>query len=209
MIFYDYLQAPSARRTRMALIEKRVEVETRVIDLAQNEQFSEAFKQINPRCTVPALQTEEGAILTDNKAIAQYLESVFPDPPLLGHSRIEQALTWEWTSRIEMDGLGACRDVLRNKAPSFVERALPGPERYEQISALVDRGRTQADYLLTDINIRLEQSAWLAGDHFTIADIAGFVFVEFAARLHIEMNEHHSALKQWHQAIAARPSAQA
>ncbi|WP_019961934.1 glutathione S-transferase family protein [Woodsholea maritima] len=209
MIFYDYLQAPSARRTRMALIEKRIEIETRYIDLGAGEQFSEAFKQINPRCTLPALMTDEGVVLSDNKAIAQYLESVFPDPPLLGTDRLEQALVWEWVGRIELDGLGACRDMLRNKLPVFHERALPGPERHAQIPALVDRGEDQAEFLLLDLNMRLSHSPWLAGEHFSIADIAGFVFVEFADRLHIPIHEGLEALKEWRTVIAARPSAQA
>lgn len=76
---YDCATAPSPRRARIFLAEKRVPHETVQVDLRNGEQLGEAFRRINPQCTVPALVTEEGPVLTDNAAIAAYLEARFPN----------------------------------------------------------------------------------------------------------------------------------
>ena len=75
LTLYDCSTAPSPRRARILLAEKGVAHETIQVDLRNGEQLSEAYRQINPRCTVPALRTEEGLLLTDNAAITAYLEA--------------------------------------------------------------------------------------------------------------------------------------
>ena len=54
MKFYDCATAPSPRRARMVIAEKRIDVETIEIDLRSGQQFSEDFRTVNPGCTVPA-----------------------------------------------------------------------------------------------------------------------------------------------------------
>lgn len=81
LIFYDYSKAPSPRRARIFLAEKNVPHKTVEINLMANEQMGDAFRKINPDCTVPALQLEDGKILTDNASIAAYLEEIYPEPP--------------------------------------------------------------------------------------------------------------------------------
>jgi glutathione S-transferase len=76
---YDCATAPSPRRARIFLAEKGVSFETVQIDLRNAEQMGAAFRQINPQCTVPALRTEEGSLLSDNAAIAAYLEARYPE----------------------------------------------------------------------------------------------------------------------------------
>ena len=88
---YDCSTAPSPRRARILLAEKGVVHESVQIDLRSGEQMGEAFRAVNPQCTVPALRTEEGSVLTDNAAIAAYLEARFPEPPMLGRTPIEKA----------------------------------------------------------------------------------------------------------------------
>ena len=76
MKFYDCQTAPSPKRARILIAEKGIEVETVEIDHGQREQLSPAFREINPRCTVPVLQLEDGTCLTENVGIAAYLEAV-------------------------------------------------------------------------------------------------------------------------------------
>ena len=72
---YDCATAPSPRRARIFLAEKGVAHETVPIDLRAGEQLGDAFRAINPECTVPALRVEDGTVLTNNAAIAAYLEA--------------------------------------------------------------------------------------------------------------------------------------
>jgi glutathione S-transferase len=88
---YDCATAPSPRRARILLAEKGIAHQTVQVDLRNGEQLREAFRRINPRCTVPALRTVEGRILTDNAAITAYLEAFRPDPPLLGRTPLVKA----------------------------------------------------------------------------------------------------------------------
>jgi glutathione S-transferase len=100
---YDCSTAPSPRRARILLAEKGVAHDTVQVDLRQGGQFSEAFRAINPQCTVPALRTEEGPVLTDNAGIAAYLEARFPYPVLLGSTPLEKAEIAGWNWRIEFE----------------------------------------------------------------------------------------------------------
>jgi glutathione S-transferase len=61
-ILYDFARAPSPRRARILLAEKGIAHETRVVDLAAQEQLSDAYRAINPACTVPALVLDDGTV---------------------------------------------------------------------------------------------------------------------------------------------------
>ena len=84
MKFYDCQTAPSPRRVRMFIAEKEIEIPTVQIDLRNEEQLTEAFRKINPRCTVPVLELDDDTCLNDTLAICHYLESQFPEPNLMG-----------------------------------------------------------------------------------------------------------------------------
>jgi glutathione S-transferase len=122
---YDCSTAPSPRRARILLAEKGVTHETIQVDLRNGEQMSDAYHQINPLCTVPALGTETGLVLTDNAAITAYVEARYPEPPLLGVTPEEKAEVASWNWRIEFEGLTAIADALRNSTPAMAKRALP------------------------------------------------------------------------------------
>ncbi|MEM6852290.1 MAG: glutathione S-transferase N-terminal domain-containing protein, partial [Pseudomonadota bacterium] len=79
MTFYDCATAPSPRRARMAIAEKGLDVKRVEINLAEGEQLGEAFRKINPSCTVPVLQLEDGTTFTENAGIAAYLEAIAPE----------------------------------------------------------------------------------------------------------------------------------
>ena len=112
---YDCTTAPSPRRARILLAEKGVAHETVQVDLRNSEQLGDAYRKINPLCTVPALRTEEGAALADNAAITAYLEARYPQPLLLGSTPIERAEIASWNWRVEFEGLMAVAEALRNQ----------------------------------------------------------------------------------------------
>ncbi|CAG0944674.1 partial glutathione S-transferase, partial [Gammaproteobacteria bacterium] len=124
---YDCATAPSPRRARILLAEKGVAHDTVQVDLRNREQLSDAYREINPQCTVPALRTDEGLVLADTAAITAYLEARFPQPPLLGITPEEKAEIASWNWRVEFEGLLAIAEAMRNTAPSMANRALPGP----------------------------------------------------------------------------------
>ena len=72
MKFYDCATAPSPRRVRVFLAEKGISVPTVQVDLRNNEQFSPAFRAINPEATVPVLELDNGTRITDAIGICVY-----------------------------------------------------------------------------------------------------------------------------------------
>jgi len=209
MKFYDCATAPSPRRARMALVEKRADYETLQVNLGEGEQFSPAFTAINPRCTVPVLVTEGGEALCENAAIVRYLEAVYPEPPLLGAGAIEQARVAEWVWRAEFEGLMSVMEILRNTSERMKDRALPGPDKVAQIPELAERGRARGERFFKALDARLRERPWLAGETFSFADITAFVFVDFAKWVKLVPGDELEALESWREAVAARPSAQA
>jgi len=120
---YDCATAPSPRRARILLAEKGVAHATVQVDLRTGEQLGEAYRRINPHCTVPALQADDGLLLTDNAAIAAWLEARFPEPALLGVTPQEKAEVASWNWHIEFEGLQAIAEALRNGSPAMANRA--------------------------------------------------------------------------------------
>lgn len=209
MILYDCKPAPSPRRARMFAAEKGIKLETIEIDLGNGEQLSEMYRNINPRCTVPALQLDDGTVLTENIAIADYLESIQPEPPLIGSNPVERALTLQLNARIFTEGLMALAEILRNSSPGMKDRALTGPENYPQIPELAERGRARFQQFFPMLEQQLADQEFLLGDRFSLADISAFVVTEFAAWVKEGIPEECTAVKAWYQRVKARPSAQA
>jgi len=203
---YDCATAPSPRRARILLAEKGVAHEAVQIDLRNGEQFGEAYRRVNPQCTVPALRTDEGAVLTDNAAITAYLEARFPKPPLLGDTPLAKAEIASWNWRVEFEGLLAIAEALRNSAPAMANRALPGPMDYPQIPELAQRGLARVQQFFVALNERLADHEFIAGDRFSIADITAVVAVDFARVVKIKPGEQHPHLLRWRAAMAQRPS---
>ena len=203
---YDCATAPSPRRARILLAEKGVEHATVEVDLRRGEQLGEAFRQVNPQCTVPVLQTQEGLRLTDNAAITAYLEARYPEPPLLGSTPEEKAEIASWNWRVEFEGLLATAETLRNSSPALVNRALPGPVDYPQIPELAERGLARVQRFFDTLNGRLVDHEFIAADRFSIADITAVVAVDFARVVKVRLGEAHPHLQRWHLAMAQRPS---
>lgn len=203
---YDCTTAPSPRRARILLAEKGVAHETVQVDLKNAEQLSDSYKKINPQCTVPALRTEDGAVLADNAAITAYLEARYPEPPLLGTTPNEKAEIASWNWRVEFEGLMSVAETLRNSAPAMVNRALPGPMDYPQIPELAQRGLSRLHQFFAMLNDHLANRDYIATDRFSVADITAVVAVDFARIVKVKPNEQHPHIQRWRAAMAQRPS---
>ena len=203
---YDCATAPSPRRARIFLAEKGVAHETIQVDLKNSEQLRSAYQKINPQCTVPALRTEEGIVLSDNAAITAYLEARYPEPPLLGITPNEKAQIASWNWRVEFEGLMAVAEALRNSAPAMANRALPGQMDYPQIPELAQRGLARLQHFFGMLDERLADRNFIAADSFSVADITAVVAVDFARVVRVKPSEQHPHLQRWRTAMAQRVS---
>ena len=203
---YDCATAPSPRRARILLAEKGVPHETVQVDLRQGEQLGDAFRAINPQCTVPALRTDEGVVLADNAAITAYLEASYPQPPVLGRTPLDKAEIASWNWRVEFEGLMAIAEAMRNSAPAMADRALPGPVGYPQIPELAQRGLARLQQFIETLDQHLAGRDFIAAGQFSIADITAVVALDFARVVRVKPGEQHANLRRWRDAMAQRPA---
>ncbi len=209
MKFYDCKTAPSPRRVRVFMAEKGIEIETIQVDLGSGEQFSPAFRKINPDCVVPVLQLDDGTSLSEVVAICDYLESQFPEPRLMGSTPIERATVLMWNAKVEQLGLWAMAEAFRNSAKGLSNHAVPGPDAYAQIPELAERGRQRVASFFARLDAELANREFVAGDFYSMADISALVVVDFAAWIRITVPEEASSLRRWYETVSSRPSAAA
>ena len=209
MKLYDSNFAPNPRRVRIFLAEKGISVPAVAMDMAAGEHLKPAFRSINPRCTLPVLELDDGRTLDESISICRWFEARQPEPNMFGRDAWEIAEIDQWHRRIEFDGYINIAHVLRNRAPSFADRALPGDDvAVPQIPELAARGEALAQAWYGALDRRLDGREFIVTDRLTIADISAFVAVDFARWARISPDaEAFPHLTAWHGRMTARPSA--
>ena len=210
MKLYHASSSPNSRRVRIFVAEKGLGIDLVPIDLAAKEQFSEAYRAINPRMVVPTLVLDDGAAIGEVPAIMRYLDEACPDVPLLGSTPKEKAIIAMWERRTELEGFAPVMEGVRNAAAGLKGRAISGPHGYEQIAAIVERSRQRVANFYGDFEARLKEAEFVAGDRFSAADITMLVTVDFATRaFEMPIPDGSIALKRWYGVTSTRPSAAA
>jgi glutathione S-transferase len=204
---YEATSSPNSRRVRIFLAEKGISIPRVPVDLGAKEQFSEAYVRINPRRVVPTLVLEDGTAIGEVPAILRYLEETHPEPPLLGVSAKDKALVTMWDRRMELEGFAVVMETVRNAVAGLKGRAIAGPHDYEQIPAIVERGRRRLADFYADFEARLADAPFVAGDRFSVADITAVVAIDFSTKaLSLSIPEGHEASRRWYALVAGRPS---
>lgn len=206
MTLHHAAGSPNSRRVRIFLAEKGITIPFVSVDLSQREQHSDAYRAINPRRVVPTLVLEDGTAIGEVPAIIRYIEETHPATPLLGSTPTDKALITMWERRAELEGFAAVMEAVRNAVPGLKGRAIAGPHDYEQIPALAERSRVRVANFFADLDARLSEVPFVAGDRFSVADITALVTVDFAAKaIDFPLPSNLTAVKRWYDTIAKRP----
>ena len=203
MKLYTFDPAPTPRRLALFLAYKGIHLPTQQVNLREGEQFSESFTAINPRCTVPALQLDDGTVLCEVLAICCYLEKLYPQKPLLGLDALPQAEVLMWDQYVFTEGFLPVAETLRNGSPAYKDRALSGPARFAQIPALEARGRQRLRIFWRRLEEHLVARDFLVGDGITLADIDAYVLVGFAGWIHEQIPEETLHVRNWYRRVGA------
>lgn len=207
---YQSAGSPNSRRVRIFLAEKGLSIPLVPVDLGQGEQHSEDYRAINPRRVVPTLVLEDGTAIGEVPAILRYLEEAYPQTLLLGETAKEKALVAMWERRAELEGFATVMEAIRNAAPGLKGRAIAGPYDYEQIPELAERSKLRVKNFFADLDARLAEVPFVAGDRFSVADITALVTVDFSAKaIDFPVPEEHVALKRWYDLVSKRAGASA
>jgi len=228
---YHAEPASNSLKVLICLKEKGVDFTSHLLDIQAFEQHEPWFLKINPDGQVPVL-VHDGAVITESTVINEYLDHVYPDPPLRPADAIACARTRVFTKFIDeyfrpaLSSIAwqlmihTITDKLSKEEFEAKLARIPREEKREKwrISAaqgyapeqmaawrrtLVE-GVAMAEAALTD-------NPWLAGSDYSLADIAFFsMTAHMPARFLDIMNEDASPrIMEWHRRMTARPAVQA
>ena len=203
MKLHTSLRAPNPRRVDMFLIEKGITgIEREVYDLNAGEHRSAKFTAMNPVARVPVLELDDGRFLAESRAICSYLESLYPEPNLMGVDADERAFIEMADRQVELTLLAAVANHVRHTHPGLLPLENP---QFPDYAAEQGRRMVAAAALFDQL---LSRRRWMAGDRFTIADITAFCGLEFARLVKFrpaDVGLKH--LADWRERVAERPSA--
>lgn len=178
MKLYTSLRAPNPRRVAMFIAEKGITgIEPVPVDLAANAHRDAAFLAKNPMGRVPALELDDGRVLSETRAICTYLEGLHPQPNLMGVDFDERAFIEMTDRRIELHLFFGAANCIRHTHPGLA--ALEQPQFPDYGAAQGAKMRDVAQWL----DQTLARQPYVAGERFTIADITAFCTLEFARGL--------------------------
>jgi glutathione S-transferase len=204
VIFYNTPNpALNPRRVRIFAAEKGISLPTQDISLMARQHRSAHYLAINPRGQTPALQLEDGTVITESVSICRYLEPLYPEPPLFGTTPVQQAHIDMWIRRVEFVLLMPVGAVWVHSHPLTAKVV---PERFPDYGES-NRPRAIAGMKMCDEAVA--STAYLAGDAFTMADIVLLSVIDFAQFIGIAIPEEMVHLRDWHGRVSARASAAA
>ncbi|HUK08509.1 MAG TPA: glutathione S-transferase N-terminal domain-containing protein [Stellaceae bacterium] len=188
---------PNGRKVSVMLEEIGLPYRVHKIDISKGDQFKPEFVAINPNSKIPAIVDEEGPggkplTLFESGAILIYLAE--KTGKFLSKDPITRYVTLEWLM-FQMGGVGP----MFGQAHHFLRAAK------EQVPYAIDRYSTETRRLYGVLNMRLGQSAYLAGD-YSIADIATYPWVARHEWHKVALGDF-PHVERWYQAISARPAA--
>ena len=158
---------------------------------------------INPVQRVPALQLDDGTVISESIAICRYFEALHPEPPLFGTGPKDTAVVEMWERRIEFHLLGPVSHVFRNSHPAMKELEVP------QVPAWAEANRPRAMDFVALLDRELAHRRYVAGDRYSVADITAMIAVDFMKPARLPIPDGLTHLARWHAEVSARPSAKA
>lgn len=219
-----------AQKVRLVLAEKHIDVVEHHLDLRARDQQKPEYLRLNPNGYVPTL-VHDGRVVIESAVISEYLDEVFPTPPLRPKDPADKARMRTWTRRPD-DGLHRACATLTNaiafrlqwldRPSGDIEKVLrdtPDPIRRDWRREMIELGTASPMFrrsvwlyvkLLDDMELALEGRPWLLGDDYTLADVSLTSYINRAAELQLHplwQGEHHHSRPQvtdWFARIQAR-----
>ena len=224
LILYHTSRAVCAQKVRLALAEKAIGFESRL--LAQTDLRSPEYLGLNPHGYVPTL-IHDGAVITESRTISEYLEDAFPTPHLMPLSSLGKARVRNWTKQIDdslhlnifiLSFVTSFRQKFLVMPATAQANALPlTPFKRHITLELLDQGADSVFFrmavtrfltLLGDMNVALCEAKWLSGDAYGLADVDYTPYLRRLEELGFWqlVDKEYPEVGRWFEAVRSRPS---
>jgi glutathione S-transferase len=217
-----------SQKVRLVLAEKSMEWTSHELNLRAGDQQKPDYLKLNPRGVVPTL-VDHGKVIRESNVIMEYLDDEYPEVPLRSKSSLERAWMRLWTKRLDEghhDLATATLSMCVAFRFQYLERGkahydnviahVPDPVRRERRRDIIYNGMEAKDFrpaiamweeLLTDMEAALIERRWLAGDGYSLADIAWTPYLTRLEHLNLlGWLDRRPRLAAWYDRVRARPS---
>ncbi|MFT4799747.1 MAG: glutathione S-transferase [Candidatus Azotimanducaceae bacterium] len=199
MKFYYFAVAPNPTRVRTYIREKDIDdIEMVPIELGKGEHRSEAHLKRNPAGTLPVLELDSGEFITESLTIMEYLEALYPHPPMIGEDLLTRTMTLQAERKIELNlQIPIVRLIHATNSPLGIPKN-PGIAESEEANLPIQLER---------IDQTLKDKEFVMGGTLTIADCTLFSGLFFGEFFGWNVPDHYRDLQRWYTAFKQRPSA--
>lgn len=203
MKLYDLPPSPNARRVRIFIAEKGLEIPIVPVNMMTGENQSEDYLAKNSLGKMPLLELDDGTCIAESAAICRYLEEMNPNSPLMGRNPLERALVEMWHRRMELEFLIPMITI-------FLHTGEMWKDRVTQIPQVAETGILNVKERMEWLDRELDGKEFITGEDYTVADIAAqCAFVMGKAALGLRIAEDQLNLSNWFTRVSSRPTARA
>lgn len=195
---------PNPQVVKMFMAERGITLPMVEVDIRAGENRKAEFLKTNPSGQSPALELDDGSVITEILVICEYLDEITPGDSLIGSTPEERAQTRRWMRWTDLGIVEPLANGFRfsQGLEMFQDRMRCLPEAADGLKAC-------AQDKIAFMDGQLGERAYVAGDKFTLADILLFAFLGFGEAVGQPVNPDFKNLARWRQAVANRPSAAA
>lgn len=216
-----------AQKVRICLAEKSLEWENRHIVLRSGEHQKDWYRKLNRRAVVPTL-IDGDKVITESNVILEYLDERFPQPSLSPKDAFSRAQMRLWTKQLDEDIHDACAAIVTFGLAfrhQYLQRGEQGKQMLEQIPNIFKRERRRdviekgvksqhfriavqrLVQLLNEMEEALSKHQWLAGDTYSLADVAFTPYIVRLEHLNIlQILDNYPRVSDWYERCKQRPS---
>lgn len=202
MKLYDLPASPNARRVRIFIAEKGLDIPKEEIDLATGYHRSPEYLKKNIMGKMPVLELDDGTTISESHAICRYLEEIYPEPSLMGQTPLEKAQIEMWNRRIELDLLNPILNAFVHGHPMWKGIR-------EQVAEFVPVCVKNATSSLEWLETSLEGREYIATESYSIADITAQCTLLMGKAVGVRATEEQKNINSWWERVTSRPTARA
>ena len=201
MKLYDF-DAPNPQKVLIYAAEKGIDLPCEQVAVLEHGLRTPEMLAKNPLAQVPFLELDDGQIIRESLAIIEYLEALYPDPPMLGSTPLERARIQELDRLAELGVMLEAANYVHNTHPFFADL---GPQSEEGAEMASNNFRKK----LTVLDSEIGERPFVAGDRPTVADCTLYSTLDFATKFGLAVPEALGNVLRWQREFSERPSAAA